>query len=153
MSTVSFWQLSDDAAIISIDLFVCSKRWRTVWWNMVVWMQPMWYSTDVWHKCALVCAEIKVNTNKLNVCLINPENICLRPTHHIRHIPRILVNYRYNLTNMRVVIIQLVQIKWFWQRVYAIHIAGVCLYTFIRVCQSTQWIYHYFSCPHIQENP
>ena len=74
-------------------------------------MQPMWYSTDVWHKCALVCAEIKVNTNKLNVCLINPENICLRPTHHIRHIPRILVNYRYNLTNMRVVIIQLVRIK------------------------------------------
>ena len=99
MFTVGLWRLSDDAAIKSLDLLVCTKS-RKDWWNMVVWMHSMLYSSDVWHRCALVYLcwyTHNVNTYKQNIHSIIPEKICLSPFQHIRHITKILVNFLHNL--------------------------------------------------------
>ena len=54
MCTVGLCWLSDDIAIRSLDLLVCTKESSKDWWIRVVRMQPMLYSLVVWHICALV---------------------------------------------------------------------------------------------------
>ena len=83
---------------------VYKKKSRKDWWNMVVWMQPVLYSSVVWHRCTLVylCWNTPcVNTYRPNVCLIIPEKICFTPSQYIRHATKIYVNCRHNLTNIR----------------------------------------------------
>ena len=116
MCTVGLWKLkviSDDTAIRPLDLLVGTKKSRKDWWNIVVWMQPVLYSSVLWHMCALVylCWNTPcVNTYKPNVCLTITENSWLWLSQYIRDAAKILINCRHNLTNVLVVIMQHVQI-------------------------------------------
>ena len=76
---------------------------------MVVWMQPMLYSSGVWHRYTLMYLPRNtpcVNTykhDKPNVFLIILQKICLSAFQYIRLTTKILVNCRHNLNNMLLV--------------------------------------------------